>query len=219
MPMFLGVGTVKRMLVVHYMPMCLGVGTMNSMLLVCHMPMCLGVGTLNRMLVVRHMPMCLGVGTHRMLIVYADVPWCWHCEEDAGCIGAASPPTGRGPVQMLSSMKSRSGELPRRQPSVPQPGVASPQGSGGSFPHAHQTPFSHSSSWGPRANAPQGSSASGGQFASRSTPQGAMQGSLSSASSGQLGSRAAPPATPPQQSVEEPQFRGQVRVLMSHGQC
>lgn len=165
------------------------------------------------------MLMFLGVGTvSRLLVVYAHVPWVWYCEEDAVCTGAVSPPPGRGPVQMLSSMKSRSGELPRRQPSVPQPGVTSPQGSGGSFPHAHQTPFSHSSSWGPRANAPQGSSASGGQFASRSTPQGAMQGSLSSASSGQLGSRAAPPATPPQQSVEEPQFRGQVRVLTSYSQ-
>lgn len=99
--------------------------------------------------------------------------------------GANSPPAGRGPFQKLSSMKTRSGELPRRQASS-QMGGLSPQASGGSVPHAHQTPFSHSSSWGPRG-----------------TPHGTAQGGLASASSGPPGYRAAPPATPPQQPGQE----------------
>lgn len=63
----------------RHLPTFLGVGTVKGMLVVRYMPMLLGVGNLNRMLVVRHMPMCLGVGTvNRMLVVHADVLWCWH---------------------------------------------------------------------------------------------------------------------------------------------
>lgn len=111
--------------------------------------------------------------------------------------GANSPPAGRGPFQKLSSMKTRSGELPRRQASS-QTGGLSPQASGGSVPHAHQTPFSHSSSWGPRG-----------------TPHGAAQGALASASSGPLGYRAATPATPPQQPGHEPSITQQVRCILT----
>lgn len=115
-----------------------------------------------------------------------------HGHNDNIHAGANSPPVGRGPFQKVSSMKTRSGELPRRQAST-QTGGLSPQASGGSFPHAQQTPFSHSSSWGPRG-----------------TPHGAAQRALASASSGPLGYRAAPPATPPQQPVQEPPAAQQV---------
>lgn len=111
--------------------------------------------------------------------------------------GANSPPVGRGPFQKLSSMKTRSGELPRRQAST-QTGGLSPQASGGSVPHAQQTPFSHSSSWGPRG-----------------TPHGAAQGGLASASSGPLGYRAAPPATPPQQPGQEAPAAQQVMCILA----
>ncbi len=119
-----------------------------------------------------------------------------HGRNDNIHAGANSPPVGRGPFQKLSSMKTRSGELPRRQAST-QTGGLSPQASGGSVPHAQQTPFSHSSSWGPRG-----------------TPHGAAQGGLASASSGPLGYRTAPPATPPQQPGQEPPAAQQVICIL-----
>lgn len=146
--------------------------------------------------------------------------------------GANSPPAGRGPFQKLSSMKTRSGELPRPHSASAQRPI-SPQASGGSLPQPHQTsfshtgswgqkgtpqgvpqgavqgtthqsPFAHSHSWGPRT-APQGVLQGAPlQGASSATlPQGAVPGSLAVASSGQLGARAAPPATPPQQPGQE----------------
>ncbi len=119
-----------------------------------------------------------------------------HGHNDNIHAGANSPPVGQGPFQKLSSMKTRSGELPRRQASS-QTGGLSPQASGGSFPHAHQTPFSHSSSWGPRG-----------------TPHGAVQGGLASASSGPVGYRGATPATPPQQPGQEPPATQQVSCIL-----
>lgn len=128
-----------------------------------------------------------------------------------------SPPHGKGPFSKLSSMKTRSGELPRRQQS--SQGSITPQPSGGSLggsqgvsgaaaqPRPQQpqpTPFAHSSSWGPRGAPPGAAQAALVQSAhSGPLPQGAVPGRLS-ADGGAGHARAAPPATPPQQPSQEP---------------
>ena len=125
--------------------------------------------------------------------------------------GPNTSPQGRGPFQKFSSLKTRSGELPRRHSlsSGKDAGAAIiPQGSGGSMPQPQPTPFSHSNSWGPRAG----------------PASGAISSALTSTGSGPLGARAAPPATPPQQPGEEPHSLQQVAhshqaALLSSATC
>ena len=103
--------------------------------------------------------------------------------------GQNTSPQPRGPFGKFASLKTRSGELPRRQSlSLGKDAPISPQGSGGSLPQPQQTPFSHSNTWGSRAG----------------PSMGAVASALASASSNPVvGSRGAHPAGSIQQPGEE----------------
>ena len=92
-------------------------------------------------------------------------------------------------------MKTRSGELPRRQHSSSLGGI-NPQPSGASYPTSHPAAVSSSGSWGPQGGTP-----------------GSVPGGPGAVPGGSLVPRAAQPATPPQQPGGEPQAVEHVSYL------